>query len=64
MLNPLSVMVRPIETFDLCKFGQFYINNHITNDKLHNFKQSDQRKKSKIHQNSDNPKNGQTLEQG
>ena len=33
--------------FDLYKFGKFYINNHITNAKLHKFQQIDQRKKSK-----------------
>ena len=37
MVIPFSAIVRPQKNFDLYKFGQFYINKHITNDKLHKF---------------------------
>ena len=46
MLYPL-IVPRFDHERNLCKYGQFYINKHITNAKLHNFKQTDQRKKSK-----------------
>ena len=36
-VDPLSAMVWPLEKFDLYKFGQFYINRHITDAKLHKF---------------------------
>ena len=49
MLNPIVPMpwFNHYRNFVLSKFGQFYINKHITYAKLHNFKQTDQRKTSK-----------------
>ena len=60
MVNPLSAMVRSLEIFDLYKFGQLYVNKHITNAKLHKFQQIDQRKNLRVSQNLDIPKNVQT----
>ena len=49
MVTAVSAMV-----FDLYKFGQLYINKHITNAKLHKFQQIDQRKIQRVPQNLDN----------
>ena len=46
MVNPLRAMVR-LKKIVLYKFGQLYINKHVTNAKLHKFQQIDHRKKSK-----------------
>ena len=37
MLNPLVPWFDHFKNFDLYKFGQLYINMHITNAKLHKF---------------------------
>ena len=47
MLNPLVPLSDHQRNLDLCKFVWLYINKNITNVKLHNLKQTDQRKKSK-----------------
>ena len=45
--SPLMPWFDHQKIFDLYKFGQLYINKHITNGKLHKFQQLTKGKKSK-----------------